>query len=87
MQSIATQDPSLRNTQLCNRAKDVVAVAEELKDILVRFTTGKKGRLRYMAAYWRRMPDIKALELRLEKTQKAFDSTVLRDLWWFTPSS
>ncbi|KAH7007859.1 uncharacterized protein B0I36DRAFT_430826 [Microdochium trichocladiopsis] len=79
-QSVATQGPSA-NVALCSRAADVVAVAEELEKLLFRFTTGRKNRLRDLVAYARKQNDIKALELRLQKTRDALQSTILIEVW------
>ncbi|KAJ1333188.1 ankyrin repeat domain-containing protein 50 [Microdochium nivale] len=79
-QCIATQGSS-GNATLCSRAAEVVAIAEELEKLLLRFTTGKKNKFRDGFAYVRKQGDIKALEQRLQRAQDALQSTVLLDVW------
>ncbi|KXJ88181.1 hypothetical protein Micbo1qcDRAFT_235969 [Microdochium bolleyi] len=80
-QSLATRGSPAANAALCTRAADVVAVAKELETLLVRFTTGRKGKIRDMVAYGRKQGDIKALEKRLQQTQDLLQNEILKDVW------
>ncbi|KAJ1332081.1 ankyrin repeat domain-containing protein 50 [Microdochium nivale] len=79
-QSLATHGSST-NASLCVRAADVVAVGNELEKLLVRYTIGRKGKIRDMFSYGWKQGDIKALEQRLQQTQDLLQNEILKDVW------
>jgi len=80
-QSVGAQGCAAANTELCERARQVIEVAKQLETLLSRFTTGKKSKWRDSAAYMWKQSDIKAVEKRLQETQRALEGTILKDVW------